>query len=332
MRLALLLLITTSALAQFQPQQSNTKENLRGVSIFDRENIWASGTNGTYLVSKDGGETWNVGKVAGADTLDFRGVKVFKGEAFLLAAGPGDKSRIYYLRAGKSWELQFTNLEAKGFFDCMAFFDPRRGIVVGDPVNGKFQILRTRDGGKTWQLADPQKMPPAIEGEGAFAASNSCIATNGTQDVWFATGGSAARVFHSADAGESWTVTDTPIVHGAAAQGIFSIAFRDALHGVIAGGDYEHPDQTGANLAATDDGGKTWKLADASPQKFFSAVAFVGGTTPGTLVVGSARTGFSKDDLKNWDSFTADGFNAVESKQGVTYAVGAGGKVAKIQP
>ena len=280
-------------------------------------------------MSKDGGKTWNVGKVSGADTLDFRGVKAFKGEAFLLAAGPGDKSRIYHLRTGKSWELQFTNPEAKGFYDCMAFFDPRRGIVVGDPVNGKFQIVRTRDGGKTWQLADPQKMPPAVEGEGAFAASDSCIAVNGSQDVWFATGGTAARVFHSSDAGDTWTVADTPIIHGAASQGIFSIAFRDALHGAIAGGDYKNPEQAGANLAITDDGGKTWKLADAAPQKFFSAMAFVGGTTPETIVIGSTATGVSKDDLKTWASFTNDGFNALESKQGVTYAVGAGGKVAK---
>ncbi len=330
MRLALILFISTSAFAQFQPQPSNTTENLRGVSIFDRDNIWASGSNGTYLVTKDGGKTWNVGKVPGADQLDFRGVKAFKGEAFLLAAGPGDKSRIYHLRNGKSWELEFSSREPKGFFDCMSFSDQKHGIVFGDPVNGKFQILRTRDGGKTWQLADPQKMPPAVEGEGAFAASDSCIATNGTRDVWFATGGSAARVFHSSDAGDSWAVADTPMVHGAASQGIFSVAFRDALHGVIAGGDYKNAEQASANLAVTDDGGKTWKLADAVPQKFFSAVAFVGGTTPGTLVIGSAAAGFSRDDLKTWASFTHDGFNALESKQGVTYAVGAGGKVAKL--
>jgi photosystem II stability/assembly factor-like uncharacterized protein len=332
MRVAVLLLLAATSFAQFQPQQSNTTENLRGVSIFDRQNIWASGTNGTYLVTKDGGKAWNVGKVPGADTLDFRGVQAFKGEAFLLATGPGDKSRIYHLRTGKSWELQFTNQEPQGFFDCMAFFDPHRGIVVGDPVNGKFQILRTRDAGKTWQLADPQKMPPAIEGEAAFAASNSCMATNGTQEIWFATGGAAARVFHSSDAGETWAVTETPIAHGAASQGIFSIAFRDSMHGVIAGGDYKNPDQSGAKLAITNDGGKTWKRAEASPQKFFSAIAFVGGTTPATVVIGSAATGISKDDLKTWALFTDDGFNAVESKQGVTYAVGLGGKVAALPP
>jgi photosystem II stability/assembly factor-like uncharacterized protein len=332
MRLALILLVTTAAFAQFQPQQSNTTENLRGVSIFDRENIWASGRNGTYLATKDGGKTWKVGKVPSAGSLDFRGVKAFKGKIFLLAAGPGDKSRIYRLRVGKKWELQFTNREPKGFFDCMAFFDSRRGIVVGDPVNGKFQILRTDDGGNTWQYSNPKKMPLAMDGEGAFAASNSCIATNGPRDVWFATGGSAARVFHSVDAGESWTVSNTRIVHGAASQGIFSIAFRDALHGVISGGDYQHPEQTGANLATTDDAGKTWKVADATPQKYFSAVAYVGGGTPEIVAVGAAVSGFSRNELHSWTWFASEGFNAVDSNHGVTFAVAAGGKVAQMKP
>lgn len=331
MRLTIILLLTTTAFAQWQPQPSHTTESLRGVSVFDRDIIWASGTHGTYLTTQDGGKTWNLGKVPGADSLDFRGVKEFKGEAFLLAAGPGEKSRIYHLRAGKQWELHFTNQEAKGFFDCMAFSDPQHGTVVGDPVNGRFQVLRTHDSGKTWQYVDPQKIPAAMDGEGAFAASNSCIATDGTQDIWFATGGSAARVFHSRDAGNTWTVSDTPIVHGAASQGIFSIAFRDSLHGVIAGGDYKNPEQAGPNIAITGDGGRTWKLADVTPQKFFSAVTYVGGTNPGMIAVGSAAAGWSGDELHTWNYFLTDGFNAVESKQGVVYAVGANGKIAKFQ-
>jgi photosystem II stability/assembly factor-like uncharacterized protein len=327
----LVLLLTATAFAQWQPQQSGTKENLRGVSIFDRDNIWASGTNGTYLVTKDGGKTWNFSKVPGAESLDFRGVKAFRSEVFLLAAGPGDKSRIYHLRKGKPWELQFTNNEPKGFLDCMALVDTQHGIVLGDPVNGRFQILRTRDGGRTWQNVDSQKMPPAIEGEGAFAASNSCIAVNGTQDLWFATGGPVARVFHSSDAGDTWSVSDIPITHGTASQGIFSIAFRDSLHGMIAGGDYQHPEQGGPNLAITEDGGKTWKLAEVAQQKFFSAVAYVGGTNPGMVAVGSAASGYSKDELRTWATFSPDGFNAVDSEQGVIYAVGANGKIAKFQ-
>ncbi len=324
----LILLFVASAAAQWQQQQSHTTESLRGVSIVDRQEIWASGTHGTYLVTTNGGKSWTAHHVPGAEDLDFRGVRAFRNEVFLLAAGPGDKSRIYHQRKGHSWQLQFTNREPKGFYDCMAFSDPKHGFVVGDPVNGKFQVLRTRDG-KTWQHIDPQRLPPAIDGEGAFAASNSCIKTIGTH-VWFATGGSAARVFHSADNGETWTVTDTPILHGGASQGIFSIAFRDSVHGVIAGGDYQHPEQTGPDLAITDDGGKTWTLAEAKPQKSFSAISYLDDRSAVVAVVGGVSSGLAADDLRVWKWFMADGFNAEDTRDGVTFAVGANGKVARL--
>jgi hypothetical protein len=115
-----------------------------------------------------------------------------------------------------------------------------------------------------------------VEGEGAFAASNSSIAIlpGSDRNVWFATGGRAARVFHSPDRGKSWEVFETPVVHGADSQGIFSIAFRDASHGVIAGGDYKHPEQDGPNLAFSEDGGKSWVMSRIYPQSYYSAVAY----------------------------------------------------------
>jgi|SRR5690348_4065589 len=329
MRLVLIFLLAIPAFAQWQPQQSHSTDSLRGVSIVDHNEIWASGTHGTYLVTQDGGKTWTVNHVPRGEDLDFRGVKAFPDEVFLLAAGPGDKSRIYHQRKGHDWELQFTNHESKRFFDCMAFSDARHGFVVGDPVNGKFQVLRTRDGGRSWQYVDPQKLPPALDGEGAFAASNSCIATMGA-NVWFATGGPAARVFHSADGGETWTVTDTPITHGSPSQGSFSVAFRDPLHGAIAGGDYAHTDQTGAHLATTDDGSKTWKLANIHPQKFFSAISYVDDGS--MVVVGASSSGSTEDNLHAWKWFSVDGFNALATSDGVTYAVGANGKIARLIP
>lgn len=320
--------LTTTAFAQWQMQASHTTESLRSVSVVDHNQAWASGTHGTYLVTTDAGRSWAVNHVPGAEGLDFRGVTAFRDQAFLLAAGPGEKSRIYHQRKGHRWELQFTNREPKAFFDCMAFSDRKHGFVVGDPVNGQFQILRTRDGGRTWLYIDPRKLPPALDGEGAFAASNSCIATLGT-DVWFATGGTAARVFQSADSGETWTVSDTPITHSLPSQGIFSVAFRDALHGVVAGGDYQHPDQSGTNLAITEDGGKTWKPVSAQPQKFFSALSYVDDGR--MLVVGSTSSGLAEDDLRAWKWSSAEGFNALATSTGVTYAVGPAGKIARLR-
>ncbi len=231
----------------------------------------------------DGGRTWVAAQVPDAAGLDFRAVAAFSAdEAFLMSAGSGEQSRIYHTSdGGAHWQLQFTNTDPSGFFDSMVFWDRTHGVVLGDPIADasgqlRFEVLVTEDG-QTWQPIPAAQMPPAVKGEGAFAASNSCIAilpSASDGNIWFATGGKAARVFHSPDRGKSWEVFETPILHGMDSTGIFSIAFRDALHGAIAGGDYKRPDEDGPNLAFTEDGGKTWKLSGIRPQAYFSAVAY----------------------------------------------------------
>ena len=319
MRCLLLFLAATAALAQSAPQTriSRITENLRGVGVVSQTVAWASGTHGSYLRTTDG-HIWIPDHVPGAESLDFRGVVAFSAvEAFLMSSGPGDQSRIYHTAdAGRHWQLQFTNTNPKGFFDSMVFWDRTHGIVLGDPIPDetgalKFELLTTDDG-QTWTPIPPGQLPPAIDGEGAFAASNSCIAilkTPVTQsfviaseardhgsagtaqslanappleagvssfdpNIWFATGGKVARVFHSPDRGHTWEVFETPIAHGPDSAGIFSIAFRDATHGVIAGGDYKLPEKDGPNLAFTDDGGKSWTLSKIFPQSYYSAVAY----------------------------------------------------------
>jgi photosystem II stability/assembly factor-like uncharacterized protein len=300
------LLAATTALAQ-NTFPSHTTENLRGVSAVSREVAWASGTHGTYLRTTNG-RNWTPAQVPGAESLDFRAVVAFSAdEAFLMSSGPGDQSRIYHTAdAGQHWQLQFTNTNPKGFFDSMAFWDPTHGIVLGDPIPDqtskdtgslKFELLITTDG-KTWTQIPPSQLPPALEGEAAFAASNTSLAIladreghdfsravnapekngasapEGDPNIWFATGGRAARVFHSPDRGQTWQVFPTPIIHGPDSSGIFSIAFRDPMHGAIAGGDYKHPDQDGPNLAFTNDGGKTWTVSKIFPQSYYSAIAY----------------------------------------------------------
>lgn len=278
-----LLVATAWGSSGLRIQASHTTESLRGVSVVSRQIAWASGTHGIYLRTTDGGRTWTMAHVPEAETLDFRGVMAFSAdEAFLMSSGPGELSRIYHTSdGGKHWELQFRNTNPKGFFDSIAFWDPKHGVALGDPVPDdsgklKFEVLLTEDG-ESWRAIPPERLPEALEGEGAFAASNTCIALVSRAfdaNIWFATGGKSARVFHSGDRGQSWEVAGTPIVHGASSTGIFSIAFRDARHGVIAGGDYKNRRQDGPNLAFTEDGGKTWKLAEVRPQLYFSAAVY----------------------------------------------------------
>ena len=301
--LTLLFLAAISAAQTPRLEISHTTESLRGVSVISRDIAWASGTHGTYLRTTDAGRTWTPAQVPDAAALDFRAVVAFSAdEAFLMSAGPGDQSRIYHTAdAGQHWQVQFTNANPKGFFDSMAFWDSKHGVVLGDPIpddSGKlhFELLLTDDG-EHWHAIPADRLPPAIDGEGAFAASNTCLAivrsgwksgasaprrttenegASAPNDpiLWFATGGRSTRVFHSPDRGQTWEVFNTPILHGPDSAGIFSIAFRDALHGVIAGGDYKHPNDDGPNLAFTEDGGKTWTLSEIKPQAYFSAVAY----------------------------------------------------------
>jgi photosystem II stability/assembly factor-like uncharacterized protein len=312
-------------------QDSGTAENLRGVSAVSSKVAWASGTHGTYLRTLDGGNSWQAAQVPGAEALDFRDVEAFSADvAYVLSAGPGEQSRIYKTTdGGKRWTLQFANRKAQGFFDCMAFWDRAHGIALGDPIEGKFELITTEDGGKHWKHLVPGRMPAAVEGEGAFAASGTCIAVQGKANVWFGTGGKVARVFRSTDRGKTWTVAETPIIHCNDSSGIFSVAFRDAQHGVIAGGDYKHPEQGGANLAWSGDGGLTWNLSEIAPQSYFSVVAF--NPRHGLLAVGAIHVGYSDDIRKEtWVRYSDLNLNALSfDPTGVAVAVGAKGAVVR---
>jgi photosystem II stability/assembly factor-like uncharacterized protein len=330
MRLALnLLLVTVCAAQTWVGQNSGTNASLRGVSAVDAKIVWASGTGGTYLKTTDGGESWNASKVPGAEELDFRDVEAFDaGHALLLSIGPGEKSRIYRTAdGGAHWDLAFTNPDAKGFFDCMAFWDAQRGIIVGDPVDGHFGVFTTNDGGDHWQR---RTTPDALPGEGAFAASGTCVITGGKQDAWFVTGGpKAARVFHATDGGATWTVASTPVRNDGPSAGIFSLGFSDARHGVAVGGDYNKPDETTRNLAVTSDGGRTWTVPVGSPPAGFrSAVTYVPKLKL-WMTVGTSGSDASSDGV-NWKRFDTGAFNATSfAASGDGWAVGSRGRVAR---
>src|SRR5438477_11720413 len=112
MKIALLLLAlgaATPLLAQpsFVAQQSNTQVSLRGISVVSSKIAWASGSGGTWLRTLDGGTTWAAAVVPGAEDLDFRDIEAFDANtAYLLAAGPADKSRVYKTTdGGQHWSM-----------------------------------------------------------------------------------------------------------------------------------------------------------------------------------------------------------------------------------
>jgi photosystem II stability/assembly factor-like uncharacterized protein len=317
------------AFAQWQTQNIDTKSDFRGLCVVSANVAWVSGTKGTYARTTDGGTTWTVGTVPGAENLDFRDVEAF-GEttAYLLSAGPGDASRIYKtVDGGNSWMMQFKSADPGAFLDAIAFWDEKNGIALGDPVKGSFQLIVTADGGANWKLLEAKMLPPALRGEGAFAASGTCLITHGESDVWFATGGAkSARVFHSKDRGQNWEVCETPIIAGTESAGIFSIAFRDKQHGMIVGGDYKKPNEFGATAATTSDGGKTWILIDKQ-LPFRSAVAWA---KDRWVAVGTPGSHVSQDNGVTWKPLDREDYNSVGfTSPGEGWAVGPKGRIAK---
>ena len=331
----LLLATLLSQQLAWQPQASGTTERLRGVSAVSADVAWASGSGGTVVRTVDGGKTWAALPVAGAEALDFRDIEAFDAAtAYVLAIGPGDRSRIYKTTdGGKMWALQFTNPDPKAFYDALAFWDVNNGIAVGDPVDGRFTIVRTSDGGASWAKVHPAGMPPALAGDGAFAASGTILVTSGRNDAWFGSGGGVrARVFHTTDRGATWTVADTPIAADTASAGVFSIAFFDGSRGIAVGGDYRKEREPGDNIVVTSDGGATWTLPAGRLRSFRSAVAYVPSRRGETLVaVGPAGSDISRDGGRSWSPLGDQGFHALSiAPNGTAWAVGEKGAVGRL--
>ena len=260
------------------PQTSGTTQLLIAVSPVNSRVVWAAGTGGTYVVTTDGGNTWTAAVVPGAENLQFRDVQgVSDKVAYLLSIGNNTTDfKIYKtVDGGANWTIEFTNELTNAFYDCFAFWTPRRGLAHSDSVNGVFPELRTTDG-ETWQSI-ASNMPPALTGEASFAASGTCITTQGGRNAWIATGGATtARILATRDGGDTWNAYDTPLISSPSAGGI-SVAFRDPWNGMVGGGDLAS--NSSADAATSNDGGQTWTLTNTPPvQGSIFCLAYVQGT------------------------------------------------------
>jgi photosystem II stability/assembly factor-like uncharacterized protein len=319
-----------------EPQSSGTNSLLIAISIVNRDTVWASGAGGTWVRTTDGGATWTTGVVPGADSLQFRDVHAANGSvAWLLSIGNGPQSRIYHTTdAGATWSLQFTNQDPAAFYDCFGFWDDTHAIAFSDSHDTTFAMLRTDDGA-TWTRIPPERLPAATNGEGGFASSGTCVVVDGTADAWIGTGASAgaARVLHTADRGDTWSVVQTPLSRGPAA-GITTLALGADGRMAAIGGDIGRPDTAVDNVAISLDRGTTWQPAARTP---FRGAAY--GTSwvpdapvPALVAVGPGGVAFTTDLAATWTPIdTLNHWGVAFAAPDAGWAVGPGGRISRLR-
>jgi photosystem II stability/assembly factor-like uncharacterized protein len=127
-------------------QTTGSTAHFRGLHVIDDNTVWASGSAGTILLSKDGGSSFHICKVPGEEAGELRDIHGFDANhAVFLACQP---ARIYRTRnGGRSFEKLYESTNPKAFLDGIAFFDASRGLAFGDALGKRFQLL-DRHGGQ----------------------------------------------------------------------------------------------------------------------------------------------------------------------------------------
>lgn len=302
--------------------------SIRAITFLDSNTLAFAGSKGTYGTVDV--RTHKVRtNVQSYDSIvpEFRAVGNTSTDFFMLSVA--NPALLYKTGDRGKMELVYTEVGEGVFYDAIAFWNDMEGIAVGDTVKGCLSIILTKDGGQTWSKISCENLPEGIEGEGAFAASNSNIAIAGNH-VWIGT--TEGRIYHSSDKGATWNAQQAPIIHEEPTQGIYSMDFYNETIGFAIGGDYTQPDTNTANKIITQDGGKTWKLiADGQDPGYKSCVQFVPNSEgKGLVAVGFTGISYSANGGESWKSMSGESFYTVRFlNDTVAFAAGKN-RIAKL--
>ncbi len=287
--------------------------SIRAIENINDNTLWFAGSGGKY--GRIVNEELEIDSISHNGKFpQFRSI-AFNGEfVFLLSIeNPALLYKIDPTKPLGQFELVYQESHEKVFYDSLTFFDKDNGIAMGDPTDGCLSIILTKDAGENWTKISCEKLPEIIEGEAAFAASNTNIATF-KNTAWIVTGGAKARVFRSSSSGEDWEVFETPIIQGGKMTGIFSTDFYDDQTGIIMGGDWEDKKNGQATKAVTHNGGKTWTLiADKQLPGYISCVQYVPKSKGQKIMAVSTEGMFlSIDGASTWKKIEEKGYYSLK--------------------
>lgn len=330
--LLLFLSVTLSSYAQhIEILQQGKSTSIRGLSVVDDHIAWLSGSKGTIAETTDGGKTWNWQQVKGYEKADFRDIEAFSDKEAIIMSSGTPALILKTTDGGASWQEKYRKTDTAYFLDAMDFADKKHGYILGDPINNKFLLLETKDGGETWE---PFKNPPdALPGEAAFAASGTCLKVDTDDVIEIVTGGSQSRLLMLL--GEKWShgkwvSARLPITHGKSSQGAFSLSGL-----IVVGGDYlnnRRADSVASYWPGDEHARKPATLSITPPAGFQSCVEYIAGGT--YLSTGTPGSNITADGGKTWVQIDTISYNVCrKAKQGnLVLLAGDGGKIGIFKP
>ena len=303
---------------------SGTKTSMRGLSVVSDKLIWVSGSGGTVGKSVDAGITWKWMTVKGFEKNDFRDIEAFDAQTAVIMGIADPAYILKTVDGGDNWKIVFENKTKGMFLDAMEFWNDQSGIVIGDPIDGKFFISRTFDGGSSWQDIPKENYPLADSGEACFASSGTNVRKLTNDEAVFVTGGLTSHLIRRNHK------MALPIVQGSTSTGANSIAIKDFKTMMIVGGDFNSKDTVYKNCFITRTSGKTWVAPTVPPHGYRSCVEFLGGKK--WITSGLNGVDYSTDDGKTFSWISKESFHVVrKAKKGkAVYFAGGGGRVGKL--
>ncbi|MDP3313244.1 oxidoreductase [Lutibacter sp.] len=284
--------------------------SIRAIELLNDSTVVFAGSIGDVGIISNSGQIKNF-KPIKIDTLipHFRALAINNNNIFVLNVG--NPALLYKLNKS-DLSIVYTEKHEKVFYDSMKFFDNLNGIALGDPTDTCLSVLITANGGNFWTKIPCENLPKTVEGEAAFAASNTNIAIFG-KNAWLVSGGNKSRVFHTSSMGKSWKVYETPVIQGKSTAGIYTVDFYNKKQGIICGGDFTDKFGNAANKAITKDGGKNWEVVSENKEPHYvSCVQYVP-NTKGKEVIAVSTSGifYSKNAGRDWAKISNEGFYTV---------------------
>lgn len=284
--------------------QQGNPASIRGLCVVDDRVAWVSGSKGTIAITKDGGKTWDWQQVKGFEKSDFRDIEAFSSKEAIIMSSGTPALILKTTDGGQNWKVKYKNTDTACFFDAMDFSDRLNGYVLGDPIDGKFVLMETKDGGETWYPF--KKCPNALRDEAAFAASGTCLRAERNKLV-IVTGGSRGRLIEYSPASNLWDYSPLPIVSGKPSQGAFSFAWSTNGTRVFVGGDYANDKKTDSVASYLSNRSNLIRSSTVGPEGFQSCVEYISGET--FLSTGTPGCNLTTDGGKTWTQIDGSSYN-----------------------